>query len=94
LDVIPAIKKDGYYLVPDRELESWVKTNPDGHSELTTKINIQQEQKFVPFVKMFKHWKKINLNKKSTRKVFGLKFLVQKSLNMIILMLKVSCFPP
>ena len=63
LDVIPAIEQinSDYFLVPDRELEKWVETNVKAHSEATTKKNKENEDKFVPFVKIFKHWKKYNL---------------------------------
>jgi len=66
LDVIPAIEQpdSDNFLVPDRYLEQWVETNVKAHSEATTKKNEKELGRFVPFVKLFKHWKKYNLSGK------------------------------
>jgi len=60
LDVIPAIyqgKSDGPLWVPDREKKLWVPSHPRRHIEYTTALNARSYQgRFVPLVKMMKHW--------------------------------------
>ena len=65
LDVIPAIKQDNSdnLLVPDRSLGSWIETNVKGHETASTNKNKAEDGKFIPFVKIMKHWKKIHLEK-------------------------------
>lgn len=64
LDIIPAIQIDDTdkYLVPDREMLKWVDTNVNGHGDATTNTNKENDFKFVPFVKIFKHWKKYHIS--------------------------------
>jgi hypothetical protein len=60
LDVIPAIyqgQPGGPLWVPDREKKLWVPSHPRGHIEYTTALNARSYQgRFVPLVKMMKHW--------------------------------------
>lgn len=66
LDVIPAVltSKNNIYLVTDRKKKEWVETNVRGHDDATTSMNKESDGKFVPFVKLFKFWKKQNHNSK------------------------------
>ena len=61
LDIIPAVSIKGEgttLLVPDREQKIWVKSNPEAHIEFTNYLNSENilDGKFVPLVKMIKHW--------------------------------------
>ncbi len=66
LDVVPAIRSsDGsnYNLwIPDKNLNKWIKTNPQGHIDKITEKNqgstdINGQKPFIPFVKILKFWK-------------------------------------
>lgn len=61
LDVIPAVLMNDFgdiVLVPDRELDRWIQSNPKGHINNTQYLNSEEysEGSFVPLVKMFKWW--------------------------------------
>lgn len=59
LDIIPAVdtgRSDGYLHVPDRELKSWVLTNPQGHIDAVSQRNTECDKKLVPMVKILKAW--------------------------------------
>ncbi len=61
LDIIPAVPvtdDDGILLVPDRESQRWIQTNPKGHIKYVTKLNDEDHSqgKFVPLAKMMKWW--------------------------------------
>ncbi len=45
-------------LIPDRDLDRWVETDPKRQLEWTTDLNKECEGYFVPLVKMFKWWRK------------------------------------
>lgn len=68
LDVIPAVevKNEDYLLVPDRELEKWVKTNPLWHVEFSQTMNTEENSNclFISVVKAFKHLKKVHIKNK------------------------------
>ena len=65
LDIIPSIKQDDSdnLLIPDRSLNSWIETNVKGHGIESTQKNKNEDGRFIPFVKIMKHWKKIHLKK-------------------------------
>lgn len=68
LDVIPAVEveDEDYLLVPDRELEKWVKTNPLWHVDFSQTMNTEKNSKglFISVVKVFKHLKKFHIKNK------------------------------
>lgn len=67
LDVIPAVETGyDYLLVPDRELEKWVKTNPKWHINFSQVMNTDENSNwyFISVVKMFKHLKKFHIKNK------------------------------
>ena len=55
-DAVPAYDTGDYYEIPDRDLGTWIKTNPDIHKEATTAKNKELDGKWVPLVKMLKRW--------------------------------------
>lgn len=66
LDVVPAIRStenSNYDLwIPDKNLNAWIKTNPQGHIDKIKEknqscIEINGQKPFVPFVKILKFWK-------------------------------------
>ena len=48
---------DSPLLIPDRDLGTWVKTDPKRQLEWTTNLNRASGGYFVPLVKMFKYWR-------------------------------------
>ena len=66
LDVVPAIRSEeesNYNLwIPDKNLDKWILTNPQGHIDKITEQNqnsteINGQKPFIPFVKILKFWK-------------------------------------
>ncbi|WP_437759377.1 SMODS domain-containing nucleotidyltransferase [Sorangium sp. So ce1389] len=49
---------DSPLLIPDRDLQRWVKTDPKRQLQWTTDLNKRCGGHFVPLVKMFKWWRK------------------------------------
>jgi predicted nucleotidyltransferase len=63
MDVVPIIAPfgiDGTLYIPDRKLDSWLKTNPLGHTEWTTEMNKKFNDRFKPMVKLLKFWRREN----------------------------------
>lgn len=69
IDIVPAIRTQegsNYNLwIPDKNLDTWIKTNPQGHIDKITEKNqnssdINGQKPFVPFVKILKFWKSEN----------------------------------
>lgn len=58
MDVVPVIKHDGIYFIPDRKLEIWVPTNPPGHTTWTTQTNKTAGKRFKRLVKLTKWWRR------------------------------------
>lgn len=58
MDVVPVIKHDGIYLIPDRKLGIWLPTNPPGHTTWTTETNKTAGKRFKPLVKLTKWWRR------------------------------------
>ncbi len=62
LDIIPAVAMNGEdapLLVPDREVKAWIYSHPKGHIENTSDRNRENEERFVPLVKIMKWWWKL-----------------------------------
>lgn len=66
LDVVPAIRSSddsNYNLwIPDKSVNKWIKTNPQGHIDKITEKNqsstdVNGKKPFIPFVKVLKFWK-------------------------------------
>ncbi|MDE0398400.1 MAG: nucleotidyltransferase [Candidatus Poribacteria bacterium] len=60
MDVVPVIKHDGIYFIPDRKLGIWLPTNPPGHTTWTTETNKTAGKRFKPLVKLTKWWRREN----------------------------------
>lgn len=62
VDVVPMIedKTSLMYKIGNKKDGNWKKTNPKGHLEWCTKINKENNNKFVRIVKIFKWWRKNN----------------------------------
>ncbi len=82
LDVLPTVVEtdgDSKLLIPDKELSKWVYSHPKAHTEYTSNLNSLEKSKemFVPLVKIFKYWWKLNSKvKKPQPKGFWIEFLV------------------
>jgi hypothetical protein len=55
-DVVPAFAVNNHHEIPDITLSSWVKTDPEVHKELATKLNESFSGQWKPIVKMIKKW--------------------------------------
>lgn len=55
-DAVPAYDVEDYYEIPDRDLNRWIKTDPNIHKEAATAKNKELDGKWIPFVKMLKRW--------------------------------------
>ena len=69
MDVVPIISPyddDSLLYIPDRKLQSWIRTNPPGHTTWTTEVNESAGGRFKPLVKLMKWWRRENptVNKK------------------------------
>ena len=58
MDVVPVIKHDAIYFIPDRKLKIWLPTNPPGHTTWTTETNKTAGERFKPLVKLMKWWRR------------------------------------
>jgi hypothetical protein len=80
LDVIPAIAVNGEdkpLLVPDIETNKWVFTHPKGHMINASTINKNSNERYIPLVKIIKHWWKYNnIAKQGKPKGFWLEIAV------------------
>ena len=59
LDIIPTVAlvdEDGPLLVPDREVKQWIRSHPKGHIKHSSELNRDNEERFVPLVKIMKWW--------------------------------------
>lgn len=65
-DVVPAFpRRGGGYVIPNRHASGWVATDPTQHATVTTAMNSQTSNYFVPLVKMFKSWSRSHYEKLS-----------------------------
>lgn len=66
IDVVPSIAENGIdepLLVPDRDLSRWVSSNPLGYSKFLSKLNQEHQNKIVPLIKVFKHWRDVQMKR-------------------------------
>jgi hypothetical protein len=64
MDIVPVVAYGGMYQLPDRDLEAWKVTNPPRHTTWSTEQNTLFSQRFKPFVKLFKWWRRESLSGK------------------------------
>ena len=59
LDILPAIAPNGEnqpLLIPDRELQKWISSNPKGHIQCISEKNEECNGALVPLIKIMKWW--------------------------------------
>ena len=56
IDVVPAFASDEHYVIPDRQLDEWVSTDPEIHEQLATDANAAYGGRWKPLVRMIKKW--------------------------------------
>ncbi len=56
IDVVPAFASDGHYVIPDRQLDEWVSTDPEIHERLAIEANAAYGERWKPLVRMIKKW--------------------------------------
>lgn len=59
LDIVPGIevsKGSTLIEIPDRDSDTWIRTNPRSHSEYSSKINQANGKRLKPIVKLLKFW--------------------------------------
>lgn len=83
MDVVPIIQQRGFWggtgwLIPDKNEDSWIATNPMGHNEWASAVNKRTHGNFKPLVKLTKWWKRENLPNLRRPKGFILETLVAK----------------
>ena len=64
MDIVPSVY-EGDSLepleVPDRDLSKWISSNPLGYNQALSKLNQDRKEKIVPLIKMFKHWRDVQM---------------------------------
>ena len=64
MDIVPSVY-EGNSLepleVPDRDLSKWISSNPLGYNQAISKLNQDRKEKIVPLIKMFKHWRDVQM---------------------------------
>ena len=64
MDIVPSIDEGDSpepLEVPDRDLSKWVPSNPLGYNKSLSELNQDQQGKIVPLIKMFKHWRDVQM---------------------------------
>lgn len=56
VDVVPAFKREGGYLIPNSTRRTWIETDPKEHVEIITDANKKHNNDLVPLIKMIKGW--------------------------------------
>ena len=74
VDVVPAFAKVGYYEIPDDELGTWIKTNPEAHAAAAIAAHQAYSNEWKGLVRMLKYW---NNNPKHGQKPVRPSFLVE-----------------
>lgn len=82
MDVVPVIENGDAYLIPDIQLEEWLDTNPDAHTDWTITTNAKAGGRFKKLVKLFKWWRRLHMPADLKRpKGFILECLVAKHMS-------------
>ena len=80
MDVVPIIDphENEDYLIADRKLETWIRTNPPKHTTWAAEFNGSVGGRFKPLVKMLKWWRRHNRTVSKRPKGFVLECLAAK----------------
>lgn len=83
MDVVPLIDpySDGTYYIADRLQQSWLRTNPPGHTMWTTQMNQATDERFKRLVKLFKWWRRENKTVGKRPKGFVLEVLAAHNMS-------------
>jgi hypothetical protein len=63
VDVVPARAAGSYLEIPDGE-SGWLETNPEEFTELTAKMNVRYDERYVPLVKLIRQTRRTSLGKR------------------------------
>ncbi len=58
IDVVPLAKEGESWYIGDVETGEWNQTNPRGHQEWSTEVNVEHDGKYKPVVKILKWWRR------------------------------------
>jgi hypothetical protein len=67
LDIVPSWLRydiDEPLWVPDREWKTWVESDPLGYGAALSKLNADNRKKVVPLIKLFKHWRTLQMQRR------------------------------
>ena len=83
MDVVPLIDPydNGTYYIADRLQQSWIRTNPPGHTAWTTHMNGATGERFKRLVKLFKWWRRENKTVGKRPKGFVLEVLAANNMS-------------
>ena len=59
-DVLPTLKKNGSYYIPNTDLSGWVYTDPKTHTDNLNRVNKNRNYRVKSIVKAVKYWKREN----------------------------------
>ena len=59
IDVLPALDKDGTYKIPNNDLENWMSTDPESHTDRLNSVDAKMGGKVKPVIRALKKWKVI-----------------------------------
>lgn len=86
MDVVPIVEDDSWggtgWLIPDKQQDTWLATNPLGHNVWASEVNKKADGRFVPLVKLVKWWKRENLPHLRRPKGFIIETMVAKHMDM------------
>ncbi|MCW2601762.1 MAG: Nucleotidyltransferase [Frankiales bacterium] len=85
MDVVPIISDESSHtgwLIPDKDEDMWLPTNPLGHNTWATEVNKRAQGAFIPLVKLVKWWKREGLPHLRRPKGFILETLVSAHMDM------------
>lgn len=83
LDVVPAWLRygvDAPLWVPDREWKTWVESDPLRYGGALSTLNAAKGKKAVPLIKLFKHWRTVQMQR-GRPKSYWLEVLVYQHLS-------------
>jgi len=73
LDIVPALIPDGVeepLLVPDKDWGRWVDSDPLGYGKTLSKLNDESGKKAVPLIKLFKHWRTVQMQRRRPKSYY------------------------
>lgn len=82
MDVVPIIETgNGTFKIPDKDSGEWISTNPQGHTDWCSAVNMEAGGRFKPLVKLLKWWRRENLPQLRRPKGFILETLVAANMS-------------